>query len=62
MAHFAELNGSKQVIRVVVVGNDIQTSDGLLGSNDIHGVKIFLKVGLGNKLLITTNLENSMLA
>lgn len=36
MAHFAELNGSKQVIRVVVVGNDIQTSDGLLGSNDMH--------------------------
>ena len=36
MAHFAELNGSNQVVRVVVVGNDIATADGPLGENDMH--------------------------
>jgi len=36
MAHFAELNGANQVIRVVVVGNDIMTSNGPLGNNDMH--------------------------
>ncbi len=36
MAHFAELNGSNQVVRVVVVGNDIPTADGPLGNNDMH--------------------------
>ena len=36
MAHFAELNGSNQVVRVVVVGNDIATADGPLGNNDMH--------------------------
>ena len=36
MAHFAELNGSNQVVRVVVVGNDIRTSEGILGTNDMH--------------------------
>ncbi len=30
MAHFAELNGANQVIRVVVVANDIVTSNGPL--------------------------------
>jgi hypothetical protein len=36
MAHFAELNGANQVVRVVVVGNDVRTSDGILGTNDMH--------------------------
>ncbi len=36
MAHFAELNGANQVIRVVVVANDIVTSNGPLGNNDMH--------------------------
>ena len=36
MAHFAELDKLKKVIRVVVVGNDISTSNGSLGSNDMH--------------------------
>jgi hypothetical protein len=36
MAHFAELNGSNQVVRVVVVGNDIATANGPLGENDMH--------------------------
>ena len=36
MAHFAELNGSNQVVRVVVVGNDIAAGSGTLGDNDMH--------------------------
>jgi len=36
MAHFAELDENNIVKRVVVVGNDIPTSDGLLGDNDMH--------------------------
>ena len=36
MAHFAELDGSNIVKRVVVVGNDISTSDGPLGTHDMH--------------------------
>ena len=36
MAHFAELDDNNIVKRVVVVGNDIQTSDGPLGENDKH--------------------------
>ena len=36
MAHFAELNGSNQVVRVVVVGNDVETANGPLGENDMH--------------------------
>ena len=36
MAHFAELDGSNVVIRVVVVGNDISTAAGPLGDNDMH--------------------------
>ena len=36
MAHFAELDGSNKVIRVVVVGNDVTTAAGPLGSNDMH--------------------------
>jgi len=36
MAHFAELNGSNQVVRVVVVGNDVATAAGPLGENDMH--------------------------
>ena len=36
MAHFAELNENNTVLRVVVVGNDINTSSGLLGDNDMH--------------------------
>ena len=37
MAHFAELDENNVVKRVVVVANDINTSDGLLGENDMHG-------------------------
>ena len=36
MAHFAELDNSNTVIRVVVVGNDVTTAAGPLGENDMH--------------------------
>ena len=36
MAHFAELDNSNTVIRVVVVGNDVETAAGPLGENDMH--------------------------
>ena len=36
MAHFAELDGSNVVKRVVVVGNDVATAAGPLGENDMH--------------------------
>ena len=36
MAHFAELDGNNIVKRVVVVGNDVTTAAGPLGSNDMH--------------------------
>ena len=36
MAHFAELDENNIVLRVVVVGNDIPTSSGPLGENDMH--------------------------
>ena len=36
MAHFAELDSNNIVQRVVVVGNDVTTAAGPLGSNDMH--------------------------
>ena len=36
MAHFAELDGSNVVTRVIVVGNDVTTAAGPLGENDMH--------------------------
>ena len=36
MAHFAHLNSENKVIRISVVSNDIETSDGPLGENDMH--------------------------
>ena len=36
MAHFAELDNSNIVTRVIVVGNDVETADGPLGTNDMH--------------------------
>jgi hypothetical protein len=36
MAHFAELDGNNIVTRVVVVGNDVETAAGPLGTNDMH--------------------------
>ena len=36
MAHFAELDENNVVTRVVVVGNDVETADGPLGTNDMH--------------------------
>ena len=36
MAHFAELDSNDVVTRVVVVGNDVSTAAGPLGSNDMH--------------------------
>ena len=36
MAHFAELDGSNVVKRVIVVGNDVETAAGPLGTNDMH--------------------------
>jgi len=36
MAHFAELDSNNIVKRVVVVGNDVSTADGPLGTNDMH--------------------------
>jgi len=36
MAHFAELDNSNKVKRVVVVGNDVTTAAGPLGANDMH--------------------------
>ena len=76
MAHFAELESKTDptgftldthliVKRVVVVGNDISTAAGPLGDNDMHvdgetWCIDFLKVALGNKLLIITILENNM--
>ena len=36
MAHFAELDGNNVVLRVVVVGNDVETAAGPLGENDMH--------------------------
>ena len=35
MAHFAELDEDNIVIHLHVIGNDIPTSDGPLGDNDI---------------------------
>lgn len=36
MASFAELNDENKVLRVVLIGNDVPTSNGLLGENDMH--------------------------
>ena len=36
MAHFAELDNNNVVTRVIVVGNDVTTAAGPLGSNDMH--------------------------
>ena len=36
MAHFAHLNSENKVIRISVVSNDIETSDGPLGENEMH--------------------------
>jgi hypothetical protein len=36
MAHFAELNDNNYVLRIVRVGNDIQTSNGPLEQNNMH--------------------------
>ena len=36
MAHFAELDGSNLVTRVVVIDNNISTAAGPLGENDMH--------------------------
>ena len=36
MAHFAELDDNNIVTRVVVIGNDVETSSGPLGNNDMH--------------------------
>ena len=36
MAHFAELDNNNLVKRVIVVGNDVVTTDGPLGENDMH--------------------------
>jgi len=36
MAHFAELDSNNVVTRVVVVGNDVETAAGPLGTNDMH--------------------------
>jgi len=36
MAHFAELDGNNIVTRVIVVGNDVETAAGPLGTNDMH--------------------------
>jgi len=36
MAHFAELDNNNVVTRVVVVGNDVSTAAGPLGTNDMH--------------------------
>ena len=36
MAHFAELDNNNVVTRVVVVGNDVTTAAGPLGTNDMH--------------------------
>ena len=36
MAHFAELDNNNIVTRVVVVGNDVETAAGPLGTNDMH--------------------------
>jgi|TARA_R110000744_G_scaffold246857_1_gene363323 hypothetical protein len=36
MAHFAELNDAKIVLRVVVVGSDIPAGDGILAEHPMH--------------------------
>ena len=36
MAHFAHLNSENKVVHVSVVSNDIETSDGPLGENNMH--------------------------
>jgi len=36
MAHFAELDNNNVVTRVIVVGNDVETAAGSLGTNDMH--------------------------
>jgi hypothetical protein len=36
MAHFAELDNNNVVTRVIVVGNDVTTAAGPLGTNDMH--------------------------
>tara|TARA_R100001086_G_scaffold220008_1_gene136837 strand:+ start:1129 stop:1593 length:465 start_codon:yes stop_codon:yes gene_type:complete len=36
MAHFAKLDESNNVVKVVCVGNDIETAAGPLGENDMH--------------------------
>ncbi len=63
MAHFAELNGSNQVVRVVVVGNDIATANGPLGENDMHvdgetWCKNFFKGGTWKQTSYNNNFRN----
>jgi hypothetical protein len=36
MAHFAKLDENNIVAKVVVIGNDVPTSNGPLGENDMH--------------------------
>ena len=36
MAHFAELDRDDNVIRVILVSNDIETGEGPLGENDMQ--------------------------
>ena len=36
MAHFAELNDAKIVLRIVVVGSDIPAGDGILAEHPMH--------------------------
>lgn len=36
MAHFAKLDENNIVTKVVVIGNDVPTSNGPLGENDMH--------------------------
>lgn len=50
MAHFAKLDENNVVTKVVVVANDIPTSNGQLGENDMHPdgekwCRIFFKGG-----------------
>jgi hypothetical protein len=36
MAHFAKLDENNIVLEVIVIGNDVPTSNGPLGENDMH--------------------------
>ena len=64
MAHFAELDNNNVVLRVVVVGNDVETAAGPLGTNDMHidgetWCKNFFKGGIWKQTSYNNNFRKA---